>query len=218
MKPSVESLESPTVLAAEAGVSEVLRMSLGFFHGLLAHPVAPAGRMARWMAVCLLWLGCALSALACVNEEVQVVDDPFSGRTRTFTVSLPSAGPPYYQGFQSVSVTEAGGKYVLALTVMSWGESSAVARMGDPAEFAVGPDVLALTSSGEAPPVANVFARMVYTQWRVPFALDAAMASRFAAAPLRAFKFRVGGQVVQVSLPAGQAQKFRDNMAILTSR
>jgi hypothetical protein len=193
-------------------------MSLGVLHGLLAHPVASHGRKAWWMVVCLLWLGCALSALACVNEEVRVVDDPFSGRTRTFIVSLPGGG---YQGLQSVSVVEAQGRYTLQVTVMSWGESSAVAGMGDPAEFAVGTEVLTLTSSGEARPVANVFGGPhgpIYTQWQIPFALDAAMAARFAAAPLKAFKVRVGSQDVQVSLASWKAQKFRDNMVILTSR
>jgi hypothetical protein len=196
----------------------MLQRFLGVFHRLLAHPVALSGRNARWVAVCLLCLGCALSALACVNEEVRVIDDPFTGRTRTFIVSLPGGG---YQGLQSVSVTEARGRYALEVMVMSWGDSSAVARMGDPAEFAVGAEVLTLTSSGEARPVANVFGGRngpIYTQWRIPFALDAAMVSRFAAAPLRAFKVRVGGQDLQVSLASWKAEKFRDNMAILTPR
>jgi hypothetical protein len=175
---------------------------------------ASRGGWAVWMAVSLLMAFC-LVLLGCASEDVEVVNDPFVGPTRSFVIELPGGG---YQGLQALAVREAQGRYSLQVTVMEYGDSLAVARVGDRGEFLVGDTVYALENAAEARPVARPFGNGVITQWRLTFWLDAAQAAQMAAAPLDAFKVQVGNEVHQVKLASWKAAKFRNNMALMTSR
>ena len=172
------------------------------------------GRRAAALAALLL-LACAPILPGCASEEVQTVNDPFVGPMRSFAIGLPGGG---YMDMQGISVREAQGRFTLTVTVMQGGDSLAVAHVGDPGEFKVGDQILAFANAAEARPNARPFGNGVVTQWQLMYSLDAAQAKQMAAGPLIAFKVQVGGEVHQVSLSSGKAEKFRSNMALLTSR
>jgi hypothetical protein len=175
---------------------------------------ASRGRGALALAALLL-LACGSVLPGCASEDVQIVNDPFVGPMRSFSIGLPGGG---YMDMQGISVREAQGRFSLMVTVMQGGDSLSVAHVGDPGEFKVGDQIVALTNAAEARPNARPFGNGVVTQWQLTYALDDAQAKQMASGPLTAFKVQVGSEVHQVSLSSGKAEKFHSNMALMTSR
>lgn len=148
-------------------------------------------------------------------ESVQVVNDPFAGSTRQFSMMMTGGDESYY--FQRVVVKEAQGKLTLQLHLSKLGAVDAVAHVGDKAEFLLGGEILTLENAVEARAVAHATQGGLYTEWETTFNLTPQQAARFTAAPLTAIKAHVSEHQFQLTPDSGQATRFQANMAILSA-
>jgi hypothetical protein len=155
------------------------------------------------------------SGCAGMFESIQVVNDPFAGPTRQFTMMVRGDESSYY--FHRLVVKEAQGKVTLQLFVTQTGAVDAVASVGDKAEFLLGGEILTLENATEGHPVAHATQGGLYTEWETTFNLSPQQAARFAATPLSAIKAHVAAHQFQVALDGGQATRFQANMAVLTT-
>jgi hypothetical protein len=132
------------------------------------------------IAAVALAAGAALTACSAFlgpKDDVQTVNDPSLGPTRTFTMEVDPAG------YTGVTVKEAQGKYTLLVTVMHEGPSSAVGAVGDKTELSVGSNTLTYENAVEAKPLAKQSSGDIITQWQLTFRLDADQAKRLSEGP-----------------------------------
>ena len=151
-----------------------------------------------------------LLACGCGGSEIQVVKDPFGGIRRGFVVALG-------WGFNRVGVSETKGVYTLSVVIARPGQSRVIVPAGEKCQFAVGGDIITLTTPTESVPVANATQTSIYSQWKFTFTLSKEEISRFGQAPLTAVKIMVGNDEHQAALDPGEAKRFQHNLIALTT-